>query len=391
MIDEMLYSYMNEILSRTTTQFYRYMYNIIDWNSRLIGIIGPRGVGKTTMLLQYIKNHLHEGSHLYVSVDNIYFSTHTIIELADDFVKEGGTHLYIDEVHKYKGWSRELKQIYDVHPDLKVTFTGSSILDIQKGEADLSRRTVMYNMQGLSFREYLEMKYKIKVPSYTLEDIINHKVQILEPAHPLPIFREYLASGYYPFAKEGSFETRMQQVITQTVESDISQYADIKASTARKLKRMLAVISTIAPFKPNYSNLAVEIGVNKSNVPEYLTYLDRAGMISQLWDDTMGMRGLGKIEKVYIDNPSLMTILAGGNPNIGNLRETFFYNQMRVNNEVLASRVSDFTIGKYTFEIGGKNKGRKQIESVQDGFIVKDDIEYGHGIVVPLWQFGFNY
>ena len=391
MIDDMLYSYMNEILSRTTTQFYRYMYNIIDWNSRLVGITGPRGIGKTTMLLQYINNHKHEGSHLYVSADNIYFSTNTIIELADDFVKEGGTHLYIDEVHKYKGWSRELKQIYDVHPDLKVTFTGSSILDIQKGEADLSRRSVMYNMQGLSFREYLEMKYEIKVPSYNLEDIINHNVQIPELAHPLPVFREYLASGYYPFAKEGSFETRMQQVITQTVESDISQYADIKASTARKLKRMLAVISAIAPFKPNYTNLAVEIGVNKSNVPEYLTYLDKAGMISQLWDDTMGMRGLGKIEKVYIDNPSLMTVLAGGNPDIGNIRETFFYNQMRVNNEVLASRVSDFTIGKYTFEIGGKNKGRKQIESVQDGFIVKDDIEYGHGIFIPLWQFGFNY
>ena len=286
---------------------------------------------------------------------------------------------------------RELKQIYDVHPDLRITFTGSSVLDILQGQSDLSRRALMYRMQGLSFREYLEMKYDIVSSSYSLKDIINNKVQLPELEHPPPMFHEYLAHGYYPFAEEGGFDVRMQQIISQTVEVDIPQYADMKATTARKLKRMLAVISSLAPFKPNLSNMAVEIGVTKGNVPDYLTYLEKAGMIGQLWDDTQGMRGLGKVEKVYLDNPSLATVLASGTPDIGNIRETFFYNQMRVNNEVLSSRVSDFTIDKYTFEVGGRNKGRKQIKDVDNAFIVKDDIEYGHGNVIPLWHFGFNY
>ena len=391
MLDDSLYAYMNEMLRKTSTNFYRYMYQQIEWENQLTGITGPRGVGKSTMLLQYIKNHFDEGKHLYVSADHLYFSTHSLVELADDFVKEGGTHLYIDEVHKYKGWSKELKQIYDVHSDLIVTFTGSSVLDIQQGEADLSRRVLMYHMQGLSFREYLELEHGIVTRTYTLEEILQHKVVLSEMEHPLPAFHEYLRQGYYPFARHGRFEMRMQQVISQTTESDIPQYADMKASTARKLKRMLAILSSLAPYKPNVTNLSVEIGVSKANVPDYLVYLERAGMIGQLWDDTQGMRGLGKVEKIYIDNPSLMTVLAGGNPDVGNIRETFFYNQMRVNYDVIASRVSDFKIDKYTFEVGGKNKGKKQIEDVPDAFIVKDDIEYGHGIVLPLWHFGFTY
>ena len=391
MIHETLYSYMTEMLRRTTTAFVRYRYGQIDWENRLVGIVGPRGVGKTTIILQYLKNHQEEGRPLYVSADHIYFTNHSLVGLADDFVKDGGTHLYIDEVHKYKGWSRELKQIYDVHAGLKVTFAGSSVLDIRQGEADLSRRALMYSMQGLSFREYLEMKHGIISPVYTLDEIISHQVRLPEVEHPLPLFRDYLAEGYYPFAAEGHLDTRMQQIISQTTEVDIPQYADMKASTARKLKRMLGIIAVLAPFKPNVSNLSVEIGVAKANVPDYLTYLERAGMIAQLWDDTQGMRGLGKVEKVYLDNPSLMTVLAGGTPDIGNLRETFFYNQMRVNNEIVASRESDFKIGPYTFEVGGKNKGRKQIENVPHGLIVKDDIEYGHDIVIPLWNFGFNY
>lgn len=391
MIDDSLYAYMNEILSRIPLEFYRYKYNQIDWDSRLVGITGPRGVGKSTMVLQHIKKHQTDGSHLYISADHIYFSTHTLVGLADDFVKEGGTNLYIDEAHKYKGWSRELKQIYDVHPDLRIVFTGSSVLDIQKGEADLSRRALMYHLQGLSFREYLEMFYQFKVPVYTLEEILAHQVVVPGLSHPLPLFREYLAKGYYPFSGEGGFELRMGQVISQTIESDIPQYADMKASSARKLKQMLSIVSGLAPYKPNSENLAVEIGVSKNNVPEYLVYLEKAGMIGQLRDCTGGLRGLGKVEKVYIDNPSLMTVLAGGKPDIGNLRETFFYNQMRVANDILSSKESDFVIGKYTFEIGGHNKGRKQIENLPNGIIVKDDIEFGHGIVLPLWQFGFNY
>lgn len=391
MIDSSLYGYMSEILKQTPTDFVRYKYVDIDWNSRLVGIVGPRGVGKSTMVQQHILRSEQIDNYLYVSADNMYFSTNTLISLADDFVKEGGTHLYIDEVHKYKGWSRELKQIYDVHPGLHIVFTGSSVLDIRQGEADLSRRALIYTMQGLSFREYLGLFYGIKAPTYTLDEILSHKVDIPEMPHPLPLFREYLKNGYYPFALEGGFELRMEQVVSQTVETDIPQYADMKAATARKLKQMLSVISKLAPYKPNAENLATEISVSKNNVNEYLVYLEKSGMIGQLRDETGGLRGLGKVEKVYIDNPSLMTVLAGGKPDIGNIRETFFYNQMRVKNDIISSKISDFTIGEYTFEIGGKKKGKKQIEDVANGIIVRDDIETGHGIVVPLWYFGLNY
>lgn len=391
MIDTTLFSYMKEILSNTPTKFVRYKYQEIDWDSRLIGIVGPRGIGKSTMIQQHILRTTHIGLPLYVSADNMYFSSNSLVSLADEFIKEGGTHLYIDEVHKYKGWSRELKQIYDVHPDLHVVFTGSSVLDIRQGEADLSRRAVIYNMQGLSFREYLEMFHEIKSKIYSLEEILSHKVEIPELKHPLPIFREYLKRGYYPFSIEGGFELKMEQVVSQTTESDIPQYADMKASTARKLKQLLSVISHLAPYKPNAENLATEISVSKNNITDYLVYLEKAGMIGLLRNGTSGLRGLGKIEKVYIDNPSLMNVLACGNPDIGNIRETFFYNQMRTKNFITSSKISDFSIEKYTFEIGGKKKGKKQIEDVVNGIIVRDDIEFGHGIVIPLWQFGFNY
>lgn len=391
MLDNSLYEYMDAMLKQTPVSMKRYIFDDIAWDAHMVGIVGPRGVGKSTMLLQYILSRRDTSKMLYVSADNVYFSSHTIVETADAFVKEGGEHLFIDEVHKYKDWSRELKQLYDVHPKLKITFTGSSVLDIYKGEADLSRRALIYTMQGLSFREYLELFHGIRSKVYSLDEILNHQVSVTEMEHPLPLFRDYLKRGYYPFAKEIGFEYRMQQVISQTTESDIAQYADMKASTARKLKQMLSIISTLAPYKPNADNLARELSVSKNNVPDYLVYLEMAGMIGQLRDDTGGMRGLGKVEKVYIDNPSLMTALAGGVPDIGNIRETFFYNQMRVRNDIISSRESDFCIDKFTFEIGGKKKGKKQIEDVPNGIIVRDDIEVGHGIIVPLWMFGMNY
>lgn len=391
MIADSLYAYMGEMLRNMTATFKRYMYERINWDNRMTGITGPRGIGKTTMLLQHIAENRHNGSRLFVSADHTYFSNHSLSGLADDFVKEGGTHLYIDEIHKYRDWSRELKQIYDVHPQLHVVFTGSSVLDIKKGEADLSRRALMYHMQGLSFREYLGMSHNVEVKPFSLEDILNHEVTIPDLAHPLPLFREYLRKGYYPFSADFGFEMRMEQIIAQTVESDIALYADMKASTARKLKQMLSVISTLAPFKPSMESLANEIGVSKNNVPDYLVVLERAGMIGTLRDDTGGLRGLGKIEKVYIDNPSLEYALSGGKPNVGNTRETFFYNQMRVGNSVRASKKTDFVIGEHSFEIGGKSKGGSQLENDPNGIIVKDDIEYGHGHVLPLWQFGLNY
>ena len=389
-IDDSLVAYQNDQLQRVPKTFHRYMYDRLPWEGRMVGLVGPRGVGKSTLLLQHMAESSDREQSLYVSADSLYLATHTLVDLTDSFVKYGGKHLYIDEVHKYKNWSRELKQIYDTHPDLKVTFTGSSILDIIDGEADLSRRAVIYTMQGLSFREYLALFHDIHTPAYTLEQILAHETH--KPVdRPLAYFKEYLQRGYYPFSNAEDFPLRMEQIVRQTIESDIAQYADLKASTARKLIQLLGVISGIAPMKPNADSLSQEVGVSKNNISDYLVYLEKAGMIGLLRDNTGGLRGLGKVEKVYLDNPSLMTVLAFGKPDTGSLRETFFYNQMRVQNHVLASRVSDFTIGEYTFEIGGRKKGKQQIEDVPNGFIVKDDIEYGHHNVVPLWAFGLNY
>lgn len=391
MIDIALISYMEEMLRNTPTAFKRYAYFDIDWNQRMIGIVGARGIGKSTMVKQYIIENKDKFKVLYTSADHTYFSNHSMSDLADSLVKFGYNVLVIDEVHKYENWSRELKQIYDIHSELKVILTGSSILDIQKGEVDLSRRIVIYEMYGLSFREYLKMFHDINVDTYSLEEILNHQVKLKDLNHPLPYFKQYLKDGYYPFSLEGSFAIKMQQVITQTIESDIAQFADLKATTARKLKKLLGVISTLAPYKPNINTLSTVVGVSKNNINDYLVYMEKAGLIGQLRDDTGGIRGIGKVEKVFIDNPSLMYVLAGDNPDIGNCRETFFYNQMKVRNDVMASKESDFTIGKYTFEIGGKKKGKKQIEDVPDGYVVRDDIEYGSDIIIPLWHFGLNY
>lgn len=392
MIDYSLIAFMEERLKNTPVFFNRYMFDRINWQSRLVGLTGPRGVGKSTMMLQYMLQHSSRKDMLYVTADHIWFATHSLVELADEFVKDGGRWLCIDEAHRYKGWSREIKQIYDGHPGLQIAFTGSSVLDINKGEADLSRRALMYHMQGLSFREYLKMFHGIDAPRLNLADILTREIKLPESMeHPLPLFRQYMAAGYYPFAIEGDMARRIQQIVSLTVETDIPMYADMKASTARKLKQMLGVIAKLAPYKPSVENLSQEIKISKNNVADYLLWLEKAGMIGQLRDDTGGMRGLGKVEKVFLDNPTLMTVLSGDRPNIGNLRETFFYNQMRVDYDVLSSKVSDFRIDDLVFEIGGKNKGQRQIRDVEKGYVVKDDIEYRHGNIIPLFLFGLTY
>lgn len=391
MVDESLYVYMRLQLDLITSKIHRYLFEKVNWNARMVAITGARGVGKSTMVLQYIKELPSDCKSLYISADHTYFVSHSLVEVADEFSKDGGNLLVIDEVHKYRDWSRELKQIYDTHLDLRVIFTGSSVLDIMDGVADLSRRVLQYTLYGLSFREYLQIFHNITASRYSLDDILAGKAAVDGVLHPLPLFRSYLAEGYYPFAVEGDFPLRMQNVIIKTIESDIASYADLKASTVKKLKKMLSVISTLAPYKPNADSLASEIGVSRNNVPDYLALLEKAQLIGQLRDDTGGMRGLGKVEKVYIDNPSLMTVLSYGKADIGNIRETFFYNQMRVNNDVISSRKSDFLIGDHTFEIGGRNKGMKQIADVPDSYVVKDDIEFAYGNVIPLWAFGLNY
>ncbi len=392
-MDLTLTEFMKEQLNLVSTDFKRYMYDKLPWEARLVGLMGPSGVGKSTMVLQHIKEQDEDiqGKSLYVSADHSYFSTHTLIDTAAQFVREGGEWLYIDEVHKYEGWSTELKQIYDSHPKLHVFFTGSSVLDILEGEADLSRRVLLNNMQGLSFREFLELFHGIKTPVLSLKEVLEGKVQIEGVEHPLPLFEQYLRKGYYPFSLEGYFQQRLQQVIRLTMEVDIPQYANMTPATGRKLRRMLGIIASNVPYKPEASSLANEIKVSRNDIPNYLLFMEKTGMIGQLRDCTGGMRGLGKTEKVYLDNTNMIYTMTGENANIGNVRETFFFNQTRLNLDVISSKVSDFQIGEYTFEVGGKKKGLKQVKGVENAYIVRDDTEYASGQFLPLWSFGLLY
>lgn len=390
-MDIALVEFMERQLKQITSTFHRYMYGRISWESRMFGLVGPRGVGKSTLILQYIKEHREERSMLYIAADHLYFSSHTLVETVDEFVKEGGKQFFIDEIHKYQNWSRELKQIYDSYPDLKVGFTGSSVLDIYKGFADLSRRAPVFMMQGLSFREYLHLRHHMEAPVYTLTEILDHQVRLDGVSHPLPLFKDYLLNGYYPFSDDYDYDMRLRQVINQTMEVDIPQYANMTASTGRKLKKLLAVIAKSVPFKPVMDSLSAAIGVSRNILPDYFLYMEQAGMIGQLRDDTGGIRGIGKVEKVYLDNTSIAYLLGGEATDIGNIRETFFFNQMRVTQDVISSRVSDFEIDGKTFEVGGKKKGKKQIADASEGYVVRDDIEIGFGNIIPLWAFGLTY
>jgi len=386
-----LFEYSNRLISIVDKKFTRYLYNSIHWENRLIGIVGPRGVGKTTLILQYIKNNLDIRHTLYVSAEDFYFAKHRLSNLASDFVKWGGKYLFIDEIHKYPDWSKELKLIYDYHNHLKVVFTGSSVLDLKKGSSDLSRRAILYNLQGLSFREYLMLFHQIEVPVFNLNEILNHQVEVPQMAHPLPFFADYLKSGYYPFALEPDFDLKLLQVVHQTLESDIPVYAGMNVSKGRQLKQLMAIIAESVPFKPNMTKISEILAISRNVIADYLLYMEEAGMIAQLRDDTNGIRGLGKINKVYVDNTNLVYVLAGENANKGNIRETFFLNQCRVHHQIVSSNMADFKIEEKDFELGGKSKGLKQIETAENGFLVKDDIETGFFNTIPLWHFGLMY
>ncbi len=386
-----LFEQFQKLLKETDTHFFRYIYAEINWRSRMIGLTGPRGVGKTTLVLQHIKKNLNPAETLYVTAEDFYFADNRLTDLAGNFVKQGGKYLFIDEIHKYKDWARELKLIYDYHPELNVVFTGSSVLDIKKGVSDLSRRAIMYHMQGLSFKEYLQLFHQIAVPAYSLEEILRHEAVLPEVKHPLPFFEDYLKRGYYPFALEEDFDMRLQQIVNQTLESDIPLYAGMNVSTGRKLKQLLAIIAKSVPFKPNISSIATALSASRNNISDYCLFVEEAGMIAQLRDSTGGIRGLGKVDKIYLDNTNLIYSLASDNSNRGNIRETFFLNQLRVKYDVIKSPVADFVIDDYTFEVGGKNKGLKQVRDIDKAYIVKDDIELGYLNTIPLWQFGLTY
>lgn len=388
---EQLFENFRRRLHDTPIDLVRYKYGEIEWNGHALGLVGPRGVGKSTMLLQYIKKNLDLNDTLYVSADYLYFASHTLVDLADRFYKMGGKHLFIDEIHKYEGWSTEIKQIYDSYSDLQLIISGSSILEITKGMADLSRRVPIYEMQGLSFREYLHLFHGIRMDVVSMENLLNHEYAIPGVEHPLPLFHDYLRRGYYPFGRDAAYDMELMQVVAQTMESDIPLYLNTNVSVGRKLKQLLMVVSESVPFKPVMQKLADVTGINRNYIQDYLTYMERAGMIAQLRDAVGGIRGFGKTEKVYLDNTNLIYVLAPKRADIGNVRETFFMNQMRVIGDVTCSPVSDFMMDGMTFEIGGRKKGQKQISDVKDGYVVKDDIETGYANVIPLWAFGLMY
>lgn len=388
---EQLFEYFKRKLKETPTDLVRYKYNKIEWRGHALGLVGPRGVGKSTMLLQYIKMQLEEKDTLYVSADHLYFASHTLVDLADRFYKMGGKHLFIDEIHRYEGWSVEVKQIFDSYSDLQLVISGSSILEITKGMADLSRRVPIYEMQGLSFREYLHLFHGIRTDALPMGRLLRHDYGIPGVEHPLPLFHDYLRRGYYPFGMDAAYDIELMQVVAQTMESDIPLYLNTNVSIGRKLKQLLMVVAESVPFKPVMQKLANVTGISRNYIQDYLMYMERAGMIAQLRDAVGGIRGLGKTEKIYLDNTNLIYVLAPKRADIGNVRETFFMNQLRVVGDVMCSPVSDFLVDGMTFEIGGRKKGQKQISEIDNAYVVKDDIEIGFANVIPLWAFGLLY
>lgn len=379
--------------------FQRQLLNEIDWNNRLIAILGARGVGKTTLLLQHIKRDLQiNESIIYVSLDNIYFSDNKLYDFADRFVKNGGKYLFLDEIHKYKNWSSEIKNIYDNFPELSIVITGSSILDIYDGSSDLSRRAVHYDLDGMSFSEYLIFENKLDYPRLELEKILENHIAISSyisaQLKPLAEFRNYLKFGYYPFYKENkdSYHQKLANVINVVLENDLPALSFIEYKSVIKLKKLLYIIAQSVPFRANISNLSQRLEISRNTIIIFLEYLEKAKIISFLNSAAKGYGYLSKPEKIYLNNTNIIYALAEDNGNLGNIRETFFMNQLRKKHQVNFSVESDFLIdNSLTFEVGGANKTSKQITGLKCSYIAKDDIEVGYKHTIPLWLFGFLY
>ena len=379
--------------------FKRFLYDKINWDRRLIGLKGARGTGKTTILLQYIKeNYGRSEEVLYVSLDDIYFAENKLIGLAAEFTKIGGRYLFIDEVHKYHNWSRELKNIYDDYPELKVVFTSSSILEIDKGEADLSRRAVVYELPVMSLREYISIEEGLVLPSYSIDEILtNHReisIELLKKFKAIKQLKNYYKVGVYPFYQETKFEyfQHLERIINLILENDLPAVVSIDFNAIIKLKQLLLIISENVPFTPNISKLSSRVGVTRDTIIKYLFYLERAQLISMLRSHKKGFAKMAKPEKIYLNNSNLMYALQPILINTGTLRETFFQNQLSVNHQISLPDKGDFIIdNKYVFEVGGKNKTYHQIANLKDSFIVSDDIEFGFKNKIPLWLFGFLY
>ena len=387
-------------LDATATDFIRDTMYRVNWEARLVGIKGARGIGKTTLLLQYIKLNLSDqlGKTLYVSLDSIWFNTHSLIDLVDHFCQRGGEYLFLDEVHKYPGWAQVLKNIYDDYPTLKVVFTGSSLLEILNARADLSRRAVVYEMQGFSFREYVRMEVGIDFDILSLDQIlrnhVNEAMKIQQKIKPFQYFETYLKQGYYPFYREQPelYEIRLGEVINMMLEIELPLLRGVELAYIAKVKQLLVIIAESVPFIPNVSKLSEKININRATLLSYLHYLSEIGLTRNLFKESYGISRLQKPAKVYLENTNLIYMLAKQNANVGNIRETFFMNQLAYNHRVIYAEQTDFKVDDtYFFEIGGKSKTNRQIATVENSYLVVDDIEYGYGNKIPLWLFGFMY
>ncbi len=392
-----LQDYQITLIKQVNNKFYRSIYDRIDWNTRMIGLKGPRGAGKTTIMLQHLKYNADKKTNpFYITMDHPYFyKQSSLFETVQEYYQYGGRYLFIDEVHKYENWSRELKVIYDGFPDLNVVFSASSALEIYKGESDLSRRVITYDFPGMSFREYLKLKHNIDFEIIKLSDIINNHKSIADnfvmQFQPLPLFHLYLKEGYLPIIKSISSDLYFQQliqIIDATINQDLQFSKKLSIGAINKLKKILSIIAELVPYEPNITSIATKMGVRRELVYDFLTYLEQAKLLNSIRKKPKGNTVLQKPDKIYLENSNLNYAL-NSNPEIGTIRETFFLNQLRnANIEIALPKKYDFIVNnKFTFEIGGANK---QV-SDKNVFIVADGIETGFGQKIPLWLFGFLY
>ncbi len=396
---EQLFAKHRQLLANLETRFKRSVYDYLPWNQQMIGITGSRGVGKTTLILQYISEHYSTGKKaLYISFDGISMPYENLSSLAEAFSRQGGEHLFIDEIHKYPNWSQELKYIYDMLPDIKVVFTGSSILDIHGGQADLSRRALMFTMSGLSFREFLQIESAQSFDVYSLADILQNHEQIAmdinQKVKPLAFFDAYLQYGYYPFYLQSIdfYSHRLSSTINQIIEVDMPLLNKIDYQYIHKIKRFINILAHELPQKPNITSLAGAIEVSWQSVIKYLHYLEKARIIQIIYPAGKNVSALAKPEKIFLHHPNLFYVFNDKNSNKGNLREMFFVNQLAAKYKVEVAKKGDFIIDEtYTFEIGGGGKNYDQIAGLSQSYIAADDIEYGFRNKIPLWMFGFLY
>ncbi|QAA82801.1 AAA family ATPase [Aequorivita sp. H23M31] len=391
-----------ENLFRQLSPFRRYLSEEIDWSDRLIAVKGARGTGKTTLLLQRIKFDLSEEDRtraLYVTLDDLYFLENTLIQLATEFSLSGGKFLFLDEVHKYPRWSRELKLIYDRFPSLFVVFTSSSMLDILSGESDLSRRAVSYTLQELSYREFLALELESELPVFSFEELINQHQEISQLLkekleYPLKHFEDYLFFGAYPYFKENrkTYSQKLLQTLMLIIENDMNAVENISFEESRKIKKLLMAIAQSAPFTPNISKLSERLGMNRKSLLNAIRLLGRADLVIELFKSTTGIGVFTKPEKLYLHNSNIIYAMDGKNFNMGAVRETFFANQVSKNETLHLADKADFLVNKkYVFEVGGKSKTGKQIPDSANAYIVRDQIEFGTAKTIPLWLFGFLY